>query len=183
MLNNQKEEGNFNYEYDWVNKTFTKGDNQVRQAGALWGMGLLYQNNPDPKVKASIDKGLEFFFKYSKEGPEPGTLTVEYPGDPRTSTGTVALVALTIVEYLRGDKKANTLSAEYKAKLNEKLDGYLKFLVWCRLDNKHFAKDYQILNKMKGTKFSPYLDGEIMLCMIKAAKYTGHKELIPLIED
>jgi len=37
LINNQKPEGNFNYEYDFVTKKFDMGDNQVRQAGALWG--------------------------------------------------------------------------------------------------------------------------------------------------
>ena len=34
MLNHQKPEGNFTYIYDWVEKTYDPGDNQVRQAGS-----------------------------------------------------------------------------------------------------------------------------------------------------
>ena len=31
LLNNQKPEGNFNYEYNWVTKTMNQDDSQVRQ--------------------------------------------------------------------------------------------------------------------------------------------------------
>jgi len=183
MIKNQKPEGNFNYEYDWVKKTWTPGDNQVRQAGALWGVGLGYAFKQDPKVKKALDKGLEFFFKHTQEGPIEGSLVVAYPGDPKSTSGTVALVAMAIVEYLRADKINSVLSDTDRKKLNEKLDGYLKFLVWMRLENKHFSRDYSLLTKTKSKSFSPYFDGETMLCLTKAAKYAGHTELVALIED
>ena len=62
LINNQKPAGNFNYEYDFVTKTFASGDNQVRQAGALWGISLIYAYNQDPELKKALDKSLEFFF-------------------------------------------------------------------------------------------------------------------------
>ena len=48
MLNHQKPEGNFTYIYDWVEKTYDPGDSQVRQAGAMWGLGMIYNDTPNP---------------------------------------------------------------------------------------------------------------------------------------
>ena len=44
LINNQKPEGNFNYEYDFVYNSFNISDNEVRQAGALWGIALIIIN-------------------------------------------------------------------------------------------------------------------------------------------
>ena len=40
LLHNQKKEGNFYYQYDFLKKKYSKGDSEVRQAGALWGLAL-----------------------------------------------------------------------------------------------------------------------------------------------
>src|SRR6478752_9614130 len=42
MLAHQKAGGNFDYEYDWKQKTYTNDDSSPRQAGALWGLSLLH---------------------------------------------------------------------------------------------------------------------------------------------
>jgi UDP-N-acetylmuramoyl-tripeptide--D-alanyl-D-alanine ligase len=51
------------------------------------------------------------------------------------------------------------------------------------LENKHFSSGYSLRNRNKFQVFSPYFDGEAMLCLVKAAKYLGYTEMIPLIED
>lgn len=184
MVNNQKPEGNYNYQYDFVTKQQDKDDNQVRQAGALWGLALLYQYKQDPKNKIALDKGLKFFFEHTKPGPVDGTLAVAYPGEANCSSGTVALVALSIIEYLRTDNDAKIgLPVKYKKELKSKLDGYISFLKWLRLDNLHFSRDYSLLTKTKKNRFSPYFDGETMLCLIKASKYLDYKDLVPFIEE
>lgn len=185
MLNNQKKAGNFNYQYDFVKKEMDKNDSQVRQAGALWGVALIYQFDQNAENKEALDRGLRFFFEHTKEGPVEDTLLIEYPNNTRCSTGTVALVALSIIEYLRTDlaMAKPILSDEYRARLKAKLDGYINFLKYLRLDNKHFASSYSLIAKSKSKRFSPYFDGEAMLCLVKAARYLDRDELIPLIED
>ena len=184
MINNQKPDGNFNYQYDFVEREIDEDDNQVRQAGALWGLSLMYQYDQDPRNKAALDKALEFFFKHTQKGPVEGSLHISYPGDSICQTGTVALVALGIIEYLRTENSGLVkLTDEYRGDLIRKLNGYIEFLQFMRLENKHFSRSYSLIAKIKSPSFSPYFDGEIMLCMIKAAKYLGYNNLIPLIED
>ncbi len=184
MLNNQKPAGNFNYQYDFVAKQMDQDDNQVRQAGALWGLALMFQHDQDPSNKAALDKGLRFFFDCTKAGPVTGSLLIAYPGVPTCRTGTVALVALSIIEYLRtAQAQKAVIEDTYRKELLGYLKGYLAHLTYMRLENKHFSSSYSLRTKSKSTRFSPYFDGETMLCLIKAAKYLGHTELIPLIED
>jgi len=184
MLENQKDEGNFNYQYDWVNKKMDQSDNQVRQSGALWGVSLMYQYEQRPETKLALDKGLGFFFEHSAEGPVEGSLLIEYPGDSKCSTGTAALVGLAIIEYLRTEKDTaeDLIPEAYEKRLTEKLEGYLAFLKYMHLENKHFSREYNLRRQSRTSRYSPYFDGETMLCLIKAAKYLGYTDLIPLIE-
>jgi len=184
LINNQKAKGNFNYQYDFVKKRQSTGDSQVRQAGALWGLALMYQYEQDAGNRNALEKGLKFFFDHTREGPVKGSLLIAYPGASFCKTGTVALTALSIIEYLRTEKAGRVkLTDEYRKTLIRKLDGYIEHLKFLRLGNKHFSDSYDLRHQRKRQGFSPYFDGETMLCLIKAAKYLGYAELIPLIED
>jgi UDP-N-acetylmuramoyl-tripeptide--D-alanyl-D-alanine ligase len=184
MINNQKPDGNFNYQYDFVKREMDKGDSQVRQAGALWGLALMYQYEQDPRNRAALDKALKFFLDHTRPGPAEGSLLIAYPGDSSCKTGTVALVALGIIEYLRTEKAGKVkLGDTYRQKLIRSLNGYIHHLTFMRLENRHFSSYYSLRRKTRNKGFSPYFDGEAMLCLVKAARYMGRNDLIPLIEN
>ena len=183
MLNNQKPEGNFNYQYDFVRKTMDQDDNQVRQAGALWGLALMYQFQPDAPNKDALDKSLAFFFKLSVPGPAKDSLIIAYPGTIDCRTGTVALVALAIIDYLRTEKMGKVkLPDSYRRKLVQMLNGYIEHLKYMQLANSHFSESISLFTKIKTMRFNSYFDGETLLCLIKAAKYSGYADLIPRLE-
>lgn len=184
LIRNQKPLGNFNYQYDFVTRQLDHNDSQVRQAGATWGLALILRYRPDPETRAALDRALRFFFNHTKPGPEPGTLLIAYPNEPDCATGTIALVSLAVIEYLRADAEGSVrLDDGYRAELNAKLDGYLAMLKYLRLPNGRFAQSYSLDFQRKLPLSSPYFDGESLLCLIKAAKYLRREELIPLIEE
>lgn len=78
LMAHQRAHGNFNYMYDWVTRTFEDSDNQVRQAGAAWGLALLYHHRPDPEVGAAAERALNFFARHSRVLPG-GQRYVIYP--------------------------------------------------------------------------------------------------------
>ena len=157
LVNWQLPEGNFRYMYDWMAGTWVKDDHQVRQAGSLWGVATCYRYRPSADKKEVLDKGLKFWFDRTIEGPKKGTLTMKYPGEARIHSGSVALVALAIIEYLATDAP---MDEAYKADLNAKLDGYLGFLQWMQLDNGHISRDFHHKRNKRRTRSSPYYDGE-----------------------
>jgi len=178
MIANQKPEGNFNYEYDFVAKKQSPLDNQVRQAGALWGIALCHQFEPTDASREALKKGFDFFFRNSRPGPDD-SLIVYYPGAKTVLTGTVALVALAIVDYLSAEPN---LEETVRADLDRKLVGYLNFI-----RNQQFKSGGFSMGLVRGVnvrlgKSSPYFDGESMLALSKAAKYAGHPEYVPTIE-
>ena len=185
MVNFQKPEGNFHYQYDFVKKKMDRDDNQVRQAGSVWGLALIYQYKQDEKVRVALEKGLKFFFKLNQPGEGEGALLLAYPGDSQCQTGTVALIALSIVEYLRTEKDAGIkIDPAFRKEMLGYLDGYIKHLKAMQLDDYHFSKSYNLLTKSRRNSSSPYFDGETMLCLIKTAKYLDqYKDLIPKLEE
>jgi len=178
LLANQKPEGNFNYEYDFVNQTMTPGDNQVRQAGALWGIALCHQFEPTAQTRAAMEKGLEFFFQYSKHYGDDA-LVIHYPGDAYVLTGTIALVAMSLIDYLRAEPE---MEKAHRAELTAKLDGYLNFLLSQQFDSGTFSTGLVRGINMRIGQSNQYFDGESLLVLSKAAKYLGRDDLIPAIE-
>lgn len=174
----QFEAGNFRYQYDWLERTWTAGDNQVRQAGTLWGVALCHQFKPTPETRAALERGFEFWFTRTVPGPD-GSLTVAYPRESKTKSGTVALLALAIIEYLRTEKALDPIASK---RLRRYLDGYVKFLTALQLPSGRFATHYHLKRKRRGRDSSPYSDGEILLCLVKAARYLGYTGLVPVIE-
>lgn len=183
LLASQKPEGHFVYEYDYVKQQSSEQENPVRQAGALWGLALLLQYEAHEPTRLALDKGLRFFRERSRPGISPGALWIDYTRDRNGTTGAVALAALAIIERLRtADAGTVPLSPEARPQLKAQLDGYLLHLKDMRLANGHFAEIYDARTKKPSRGSSPYYDGEALLCLVKAARYLGRKELVPLIE-
>ena len=176
LLNNQKPEGNFNYEYDWVNQWMNPSDSEVRQAGALWGLCLIYNNDPDDSLIPAIKKGFSFFENNSVES-EDGYKWVVYPGSTSGRTGTVALLTLSIIDFLRS---AENIDVEFENELESNLDKYLDFLVSLRMENGQFHQSYNETGIGYGGA-SSYFDGESLLCITKAAKYLDRTDLKQMI--
>lgn len=171
--------GNFRYMYDWTDQTWVKDDHQVRQAGSLWGIATCYRYKPGKSTQAALDKGLKFWFDNTIPGPTEGTLSLRYPADHTIHSGSVALVALAIIEYLKADAP---MDEAYRAELNTKLDGYLAFLQWLQLPDGHIARHYDHRRSKRSSRSSPYYDGESLLALTKAGNQLGRKDLVPTIE-
>jgi hypothetical protein len=177
LINNQKPEGNFNYEYNFVEKTQNNSDSQVRQAGALWGVSLIFNNNPEEKTFNCFLKAYDFFMRNSKE--TEYMKWVVYPGENSGRTGTTALVALSIIEILRTDN--NFINNDMRNKLGTDLDKYINLLVSLIREDGLFYMNYSHEDGKGYGDSSPYFDGESLLALVKAAKYLARNDLIPVI--
>jgi hypothetical protein len=176
VLAHQKPDGNFDYEYDWREKQFAESDQETRQAGALWGLTLLYQDAPSPQLKAGIERGLAYFDRHSRLA--GGVRCTTYPGSSAGKTGTVALVALSYIEYLRA---APALPSEQQEPLYARLAEYLEYLRQSVRRDGLWYGDYDVRSCKPSGDASSYSDGEALLALVKAAKYLDQKPLLPLI--
>mmetsp|Transcript_34619 Transcript_34619/g.101744 ORF Transcript_34619/g.101744 Transcript_34619/m.101744 type:complete len:671 (-) Transcript_34619:2775-4787(-) len=84
LTQHQRPAGNFDYEFDWSSGEQSEDDSQVRQAGALWGLSLIFHDmmdhvdeeassSPSPSrdavlkdVTKRLKSGIEFFRKHSR---------------------------------------------------------------------------------------------------------------------
>jgi len=178
LLNSQNPDGSFTYMYNWIKKRTKNEHSQVRQAGALWGLSLIYHNNPDAELAGALQKGIKFFEKNSKQSTD-GKKWITFPEDLSGKTGTVALYTLSLIDTLR---RPEFLDANFRESLESNLDNYLSFLVSLRTEDGLFYKSYTYdKGKGFGSSPSPYFDGETLLALTKAAKYLDKRELIPII--
>lgn len=178
MVNQQYPEGNFVYEYDWVTRKLTDGDNQVRQAGALWGLALIYQNSPDPKVAEAVERAMAFFARSSKTLPS-GAIYPVYPGSGRGELGTVALVTLAYIDFLRA--APGHIPEERVAQHRKQLDGLLAFLLTLQDETGLFHSYFKVEDGAAYGDPNPYGDGESMLALAKMARYLGREDLRPAL--
>ncbi len=178
LVKYQTERGDFRYQYDWLQQTWRSGENQVRQAGALWGLSLCHRHEPSTRTRAALKKGFDFWFDQTFPVAD-GALAVRYLMADSVKIGTVALVGLAIIEYLQG---ADEIDSEFRRRLELHLDGYLAFLQSMQLPDGHFSGEYHFLAQTRSSESSPYYDGETLLCLTKAARYLGYSELIPVVE-
>jgi UDP-N-acetylmuramoyl-tripeptide--D-alanyl-D-alanine ligase len=177
MLAHQRPEGNFDYEYDWRDRSYSDDDNEVRQAGALWGLALIEQARPSRELEAGVEKGLALFEGHAVQN-ERGERCVAYPGKAEPGIGTVALMALTYIDYLRANGTA--MPAERRAEHERRLDAYLKEIVAAIDPDGLWFGAYDPHTCAPHGDASPYSDGEALLALVKAAKYAGKSELLPL---
>ena len=94
-LNQQKSDGSFIYGKDMASDEVYEDDNQVRQAGALWGLASLNRDRGNEPTRRGVVLGLDFFARCMTVLPT-GESTVVYPGEENIKTGTVALYCLSL---------------------------------------------------------------------------------------
>jgi hypothetical protein len=175
LLLNQTSAGNFHYEYDFLSKKMTRGDSQVRQAGATWGIASIHRTHPSDLTHAALAHAFQFFNDHSVLT-DDGRRYIVYPGDPKGRTGTVALVSLALIEFIQtlpgGAERTDT---------EELLGQYMRFLLSMRQDDGpykgRFHGSYDHETGRAFGKPSPYFDGEGLLAMAKACRYAGMADL------
>jgi len=177
LNNSQTDKGNFVYEQNFVSGELRTDDNQVRQAGALWGLTLAYKHHPDIVQYEKIKKGLDFYYTNFHTVKDSMLMPV-YVGERNGSTGSLALIILAHVELLSAAQQIPD-----RELLEQKLDGLVRFLVSLRKENGQFYSRYSYRTGKGSGSPSPYFDGEALLAMCRSAKYTGYDYLIPLVME
>jgi len=177
LLNQQKPEGNFNYEFHLVTGEISNRDSQVRQAGVLWSLALIHLNNPQPETLAAVEKGLEFFELHSRTTPSGGRC-IAYPTERSGKTGTMALVALALIDFLRAEGES-----EGEQRWKTFLDEVLIQLMDLRMEDGLFYSAYSLESGVGLGAPSPYYDGEALLALTKAWRLLERDDLEPFVWD
>lgn len=184
LLSSQLAEGNFRYEYDWKRQKDSLDDSSVRQAGTLWALVLLHKDAPDPELAAAIRKAIAYFAKRSHDLPG-GHRILRYPGEKAGKLGTLALIALSHVDFLRQEGAVPPGGDEHK-ELEKNLRGYLKQILRAEDEDQHLLRGLYSLEdgsyKKKKEKISPYYNGESLLVLSKWAQQLPDEEAQELWE-
>ena len=174
LLLSQKEEGNFVYEYNFLTHQLSIEDNQVRQAGALWGVALIHKEHTSPQTFLALERGFRFFKTHSYLIQDARYIV--YPGEKSGSLGTVALVALALMDFIPTIQEKK-IKEQYKDDLNQ----YLSFLLLARQKDGQFYSSYDLKTGRTFGAPSPYFDGEALLALVKAVRHSGFKQWKPVV--
>jgi len=178
-LSQQTDLGNFIYAQDVIDPEKIEDDNQVRQAGAIWGLACLNRDRPTLPTARAVIRGLQFFIDNSRPLGFGHTGPL-YPGTNEIKTGTVALVVLSMVELWRGEEMYLTRMG--RGLCSAWVSNYLSYLGGMEMDNGSWGRVYRAGINEREPIPSSYYDGEALLAYCRAARYMDHPELIPKIE-
>ena len=178
LCRSQNPMGNFVYGYDWLSDREDGSDGPVRQAGAAWGLALLFGYTGSVDCLSGALRAVEFFAAHSDRHSAGGRY-IRYPNTDKGLTGTVALVALTLVELLR--EESGLLDSLKRQTLLAQLQEYISFLLLARHPDGRFHGNFRNNDGVPFGAPSPYFDGESLLCLVKAWKYFGFSELLPVV--
>ncbi len=161
LLASQRPSGQFRYQVDLRTGAVAAQDDPVRQAGALWGLALIHRRQPTPETRAAVERGAAFFAARSR-CTRDGCRFVRFPGYEQGASGTVALVALALLEFLQAEPTA-------RDPWSAQLDEYLAFLRSLQRPDHRFYRAYLHSTGAGWGTPSPYYDGEILLALVRAA--------------
>ncbi len=171
LLHNQEPQGLWVYQWDWLADRKATEDNAIRQAGTTWGTALAHHDQPDPELLAALERALAFWESNTVVA-DDGRRWIDY--GKQSSTASVSLVGLAVVELLRVE---GAVSAERRAELEALLGGYLAFVASMRAPLGGFYANFDPATGASTTAPNPYCDGETLLFLTKAARYTGREVL------
>ncbi len=174
-LNQQKTEGNFKYLLDISDGQTVDDDNQVRQAGAIWGLACLNRDFFNEPTRRALLLGFDFFIQNIKTLPTGETVIV-YPGEKNLNSGTVALFCLALTDFLAGQDKY--LDQNTKDKYRRILFTHIGFLRTMELDDGSWSRAYELSSGIRKPVPSSYYDGETLLAYCKVARLYNRKDLI-----
>ncbi|MBX3205700.1 MAG: hypothetical protein KF764_11575 [Labilithrix sp.] len=186
LVAHQRDAGNFDYLYDWKARTYSADDNEVRQAGALWGLALIAQHEGPPRAPASLrpalEKGLRFFDERAGTTSAGGrfpTYDVEGTASDSGGVGMAALVTLAAIDFVRGLPRDDERAIEL---WTSRANAYVAYLVESRDDDGLWRGKYRYDGGAAFGGRSPYSDGEALLALVKAMKYLGRDDLAPIVK-
>lgn len=188
MIAHQKPAGNFDYEYDWKAKHYSKEDNAARQSGALWGLSLLHAfargSKASPELRTALTRGLAYFDAGARTTEGGGRYPV-YPADVdggangTAPIGAAALVTLAVIDYVRSLPATDVLDRQ---RWTKRANEYVGFLASSIRPEGTWPGDYKFDTGAGVGAHSPYSDGEALLALVTAMKYLDRDDLRPVVE-
>lgn len=167
----QRPEGDFLYEVDWKTGAVATDNNAVRQAGATWGVALLHRETRDPAHREALDRALALWDENAVE--TDGVRWCGYPGDKAGRIGTVALVALSLLERLAAPEGLADPSAT-----RAKLDALCAFVARARRPAGGFFGTFDPRTGEHKGAADPYGDGEALLLHVRSGIELGVEERV-----
>jgi UDP-N-acetylmuramoyl-tripeptide--D-alanyl-D-alanine ligase len=172
FLNHQQVTGSFDYEYNIIKKKSPATRSEIRQTGTFWGVTLIHVDTPSPQTADAISRALKYY-DFNSVRALDGRWLPRFAGTDFGKTGVAALLALALIDVVR----APEIEPLVRDQAKRMLAATMKQLMMIQRPDKRFYLMYRYGNGKGFGKPSPYADGEVLLAMIRAARYAGYEDL------
>ncbi len=171
LINFQKEDGLFYYQYNITNNSFTDDDNIVRQIGTFYSLIRYYEYYNDSNSLNSINKFRDGINKHIKYGEinETEIAYIEFNNVSKINSN--ALYLLSLVELKKQGIKLTQ-------KETEDIDKILNGILFMQNGNEGFWYLYYVPKEYN--RITPYGSGEAILALVNYHKY--YKDSPEIIE-
>ena len=173
LLNAQRADGSFVYEFDAARGVDTRTRQAVREISGLWGLTLLHRRSPTPQTAAAVVKSLKFYDTHAKRTPAGGRYFCE-AGAREWTTNYLALHVMALSEFLGTDHE---IDPALRKKLETDRADEVKFLMSLRGGTGRFSGTYRCADGRGASAPTSYADGEALLALVRVAKETGDESL------
>ncbi len=169
LVNCQRSDGSFNYQYDPVDDDYSSSDNMLRQLGTTYSVLLLYKNYPDPIFLEAGELAMKFVEKQVKYI-DDDTAHVLYDGDSKLGGAALAILCYVIYEKVADGKYRDTL------------DALGDFIVFSQKDSGEFHNYYMWDGKVldegdeRYNKHTDYYPGEAFLALSFLYEHTREQK-------
>lgn len=155
LKNEQKSNGSFKYEIDFITGKYSKENNIVRQAGVGYALGEYYSYSKDKKIKKTLRNAIK---RYENESInyKKGSL-LSYKGKAsKAKIGATALALLSELQYSKtsGDNRFSDIRSKW-------LNGIISL----------YKDGAGFYSSPKSYSESPYFNGETWLALATYNKY------------
>ncbi len=180
ILLHQNTDGSFQYGYDWAYKKNYPNEKPEFVAAVLWRLVLLYEETREKRLLESIELGLGFLEKGISAMTQTGRKGEASITAAETNTGFAAFMALLLSDYLR---VAESISDQSRMGLSAKLNICIDLMLLAKTDKGRFRKSCAFSKKQCQGEPERILDGQVLLALIKAAKYRPDHDIQNLIRN
>lgn len=177
----QEDTGHFKYEYLPFSDEYTKDDNIVRQAGALYALAEILRRDPTGSYvdEESIVKGITFFREHTITDTYNGS-TFQCVTDHKNGTtcalGTTSLVLVALLDYLEV-RPEHTASYAHLAK------SYAAYVMAMKKPNAGFQDQHRTRQSIQNSEESSYANGEAILALARYYAWQKDTDVKGVIDD
>lgn len=176
----QEENGHFRYEYVPYEGRYRTDDNMVRQAGALYALGEVFQKSDADafRLGTTIERSINYFESISKESAVGNTTFKCIPKSDTSKSCPLGATSLALIGLLSYLEQSGSNQSTYR----ELKEDYLSYILAMQKETGGFRNTHTVGSTRHNDAESPFSNGEALLALARSYAYDPDPEVKDAID-